>query len=390
MTIPTYEKSITITVVSHYPLVRGGKFYKVLDRAIESYSHTISAESGFETCDISMNVSETEADEWIANGLGRHIVCYGAEGNIVWEGYVDSVSVQLGGLTIERGKLSEICNRCSVEYTPIIGYDEETGEPITGTPTTTIIAEDLESQEKYGIWEQVIAGGTVEATEAEYRRDTYLEDNKEPEITHQPSIRPGSNSGDIKLSLNCKGYIYWLDNYVYEFGDYDLSIEASDKIKAVLSADPNGVISTDQNLITYNGVLVNAFENTSRMALEVINDAVSVGDINDNRWIFGIYENRRAVYKAIPTTIEYLHYIGTSGQKIEDINNTEVYPWNVRPGKFAIIPDVLIGRLPLYTQLRKDQRISFIEQITYTAPYGLDVQCKKIRNLDQYLAKLGV
>jgi len=387
--LPTYESASLITVTVYTQLVSGGDFVKNLDSEIESYSDVIASDGGFVSCDISMKASDMDADEWLSNGIGRHIEVEGAGGETVWEGFVNAISVTIGSLTIERGKLNELCNRCSVEYTPIFGYDEETGEPITGTPTTTIITEDLESQEKYGIWEQVVSGGTVEQDVAEYIRDTYLEENKELHIMHHPAFG-SSGDGEVIVSLSLRGYVDWLNAYIYEYGEYALSIEVSDKIKAVLAADPNGIFSSDTSHVNYNGVLVNAFENQNRKALDVIAEDIATGDISDNRWTFGVYEGRRACYKVIPDEIEYFHYISDAGQHIENIGNAIVQPWNVRPGKFAMLPDMMVGRLPRYASLRDDQRVLFIEQVTYTAPVSLDIQSSKVRELDQYLAKFGV
>lgn len=292
----------------------------------------------------------------------------------------------MGNITIERGRLTDLCNRCMVVYTPII--DPDANPPTTGTTTETLIAEDEDSQRIYGIWEKVVSGGTALPENADYIRDTFLEENKNLQLTHHPVI--GQTGGDVTVSLECRGYKEFL-SYVYNYlSDPALSIEASEKIIDILEADPNDVISSDMHYINYNGVLVLDYEDQNRPAIEVINETVGFGDINYLRWVFGIYEDRKAHYRAIPETIEYLHYIATESQKILNLHNAEISLWNVRPGKICVIPDTIIGQEPMYTGVRTDPRVMFIESVTYTAPGSIDLQGRKIRNLDQLLAQLGV
>jgi hypothetical protein len=367
-------------------ITRGGSFIRTLDEEISSYSHTIVCDGGFKTATVSLKEPNELIDDWIANGIGRHIICHGPGGGTIWEGFVDNVSVNYGGISVERGRLTDLCNRVSATYTPII--DDTVDPPITGTTTETVIAEDSESQAKYGIWEKIISAGTVLDADAEYVRDAFLQEYKELEVSHQISM--GGGGGDITVSLDCKGYIEWLGNYAYNDITVPLSVEASTKVTSVLASDPNDIISPDMGEIDYNGILVPSYEDKNRMGSEIINEIVTYGDINDNRWMFGIYEDRIAHYKAIPSTVEYLHYMGAEAQQILNVAYGEVKPWNVRPGKICVIPDTVIGRFTMYTGIRLDPRVMFLEQITFTAPNGIELQGKKIRNLAQLMAKMGL
>lgn len=388
MLVPSHDtiKEVSIQVCS--PIISGGHPIRIVTDEIETYGHVIASDGGFISAEISMKANLEIADEWLSDGLGRHIQVNGHAGDTAWEGFVNKVSINFGNYTIERGNLTDVCNRCLVLYTPIIDWDPESGEPITGVATETIIAEDEDSQKKYGIWEQAISGGVLLPEDAEYLRDVYLNENKDPVITHSPTIFSEGGS-DVVITLSCRGYIDWLNNYIYT-NDAPTSTTVEDKIIDVLDADPNNIISTDQTAIEVNGVLVSAFEDQNRTASTIINEAVAMGDIYGNRWLFGIYEDRKPVYKAIPDTLEYYTYISSESQRVTNLGNGTIASYAIRPGKFTMIKDVVMGKLTIYTQLRVDERVMFIEQVEYEAPSKVDLRGSKVSTYAQLLARIGL
>src|SRR5512139_11401 len=290
-------KGIGINV--HNPLVRGGTFLYSIPHLVGSYSHTISALGGFSEATIQFSGDQTFIEDWYTDGIGRHIVINNQGGKVVWEGFVNSIEANLGAYSATRGPLLNIANRASAMYTPII--DELVDPPVVGTETETVITEDLNSQQRYGIWEKVISAGQVLDEDAEYIRDTFLEDNREPEVN--ASITLGGGSDITSVTLNCRGYIDWL-NYAYN-DPTENSVTATTKIAAVITAEPNSVFSTDQSGIDDNGILVWAYEDGNRMAKAIVDEIVSMGDINDNRWLYGCYEDQKVFYYAAPTTADY-------------------------------------------------------------------------------------
>lgn len=400
---PSAYRNYSITVNLHNPLIMGGASIRSIEKELNSYSHTISAAGGFTSASITINISPDEIDDWITYGLGRHIVSYGSGGEVVWEGFVDNISINLGNDTIERGRLTEICNRCMATYTPVT-TDPDTADPVSGTTTSTVVADDILSIKKYGIWEQIISGGSIAGVgdnveeelldilaKADYMRDLYLSEYKNPETSHNPIIGIDSG-GSITLTLDCKGYIEWL-KYVYNYTPENVlqeSIEIYNKIIAVIDEDPNNIISRLQSFISYNPLLINAIEDKDRDALTIINEAVSIGDINNNRWIFGIYEDRVPYYNKISSSIDYLYYTSSKIQKIVSLDNSEVLPWNVRPGKLLFLADAIVGDIPDLSDPRSDPRTMLIEEINYTAPDTVNISGKKIKNFEQLQASQGL
>ncbi len=315
-----------------------------------------------------------------------------------------------------------VANRVSVVYTPYV--DITVPEPTTGETTETTIAEDEESQRRYGILETIVNGGTLtdDATfcgggctptnQAEELRDAYLNEYKNPETSHTVTSTTGENPS---LVLSCLGYVEWLSKYIYNRTEEEcwqisrwtppvwmrsvvyndegsVSIWLPDKIKMVLAADPNGIISTDYSDILETNqylLLANCIENQNKTAKAIIDELVAQGDAYDNRTIFGISKGRKAYYRAVPNEIEYYYQIYSRDRFVLDKSGAVVQPWNVQAGKWLRLTDFMVGYMT-GNDLRSDPRNIFIETVRYEAPYGLQIQGNKIAKVKQLMAKFGV
>lgn len=360
-----------------------------LSDSLESYSHVHSADFGYKSATFTTKVSPSDVGDWLEWGLARHVETFGADSEKVWEGFIDRVSISFGSLSATRGPLFDIANRVSVVYTPII--DAEVDPVITGTETETPIAEDTDSQARYGIIEKVISGGQRlddgTTDEAEEIRDLYLAEMAYPYTDEQ--INVGSSVYPV-MTVECLGYKHWLNAYVHN--DYAVSTVTLDtKIKYVLNSDPNSIFSTDQSNIDANAQLTNRLDDQNRFGGTIIEDIVGLGDGSDNRWLFKVLDDRICYYEAIPTSIEYYHNLSGTGRTniVGAVNGLSIEPWQMRAGKWIQITDFLIGEGE-YDTMRKDPRIVFAEEVTYTMPFGLSITGSKISKLTQRLKQLGV
>lgn len=355
---------------------------------VSSYTHKISAFGGFDTATIGIVGNINAIEDWISNGVGRHIQVYSQDNALVWEGFVDTVNINVAGMSMSRGPMLDIGNRVSVMYTPIL--DPASNPQVLGTTTETTIAEDEDSQALYGILETVMSGGNMvddgTTNDAEYIRDVYLSENKNPKTTH--SIAVGS-SGDTSISLDCKGYFHFLDKYVYNDGTYNYSIQCTTKIENVLTADPNSLFSSDYSMIDDNLALTHGLEYSNRTAMDIIKEIMTLGDGNDTRWLFGIYGDMRPYYWAIPTMASYMYSIYGEHNVIRTPSGIVVHPWAVVPGKWVFISDFLAGKLDGYVDLREDSRAVFIESVTFTAPYSVTLDGENVTTISQVLTRLG-
>lgn len=376
-----------ITIIVYEPLVVGSALIDDrLGSAADSYSHEIRAVGGYTAADFTLTDNRNNLDDWLANGLGRHIEVFDQDLNQIWEGFVNEIEMSIGGLRVKRGPLLNIANEVIVAYTTI---SYATTPPIPGYATQTDPATNAVSIDSYGTGEMVLSGGTGTEAEMEQLRDTYLATYKDPETSQELTV--GGSTQAASLSVSCRGYYDWLNRYYYVQTASTGTINLSAKLQAIIAANPDAVLSTDYAQIVTNTLPVGAYENDSSRAMALIKDLIARGDSSDNRYNFGFYNDRKVYYGAVPTTIGYTHRLADSGQVIQTYKDgATVYPWNVLPGQWLFIPDFLIGRTQPTTDLRLDPRNLFIEAVRYTAPWTVAIGGGKVDTLSQRLARMGL
>lgn len=355
---------------------------------VSSYAHEISANGGFTSATITLEGDQVDVEWWISNAIGKHVEVYDEGHQIVWEGFVNSYRATVGSLSVSGGPLMDVANQVVVVYTPV---DTTADPPATGPETETTAAVDSESQSRYGILETVYSGGQTTQTGAEQIRDTLLEDSKYPARSETLSI--GGASG-ASITLECAGYYDWLDKYIFNDTTAGVSY-LTDKMQLVLEADPNeifGVEYADFSHIEENQFLVVARERDNKTAMTVIKELVAIGDANDRRTFFGVYERRVPHYYTIPQSVKYEHRIADSSQRVDIFGGgVMLRPWQIRPGDWVFLPDFLSAKAVSYgTDIRNDPRVIFIESVKYSMPYGVTLNGNRYATLPQLLAKRGM
>jgi len=358
-----------------------------------SYSHTIAANGGYWSASITFSDTRSNMEEWLSQGLNRHIEVYGSELTKVWEGFVNQITYSAGTLSAVMGPLMDISNRASVVYTPIL--DATISPPVLGVEQSTTIEDDDDSRALYGVLESVLSQGQLlddETTdEAAQIRDTFLAESAWPQSSEDLAL---GQSSEPSITLECLGYVHRFSRYVVQ----DLTattVQISNnagtgKLQLAIAEDPNGMFPASYSKMENNGLLTSRYENTNRTAWDVMQQLVGVGDVNDDRYTLGVYNDRLVTYAPIPSDIEYQHRIGSSGMRFERYGSgQEIMPWNIRPARWSFLPDFLTGRSASST-MRRDPRNVFIEQVVYTAPWGIQISGNRIGRLDQKLAKLGM
>jgi len=350
-----------------------------------SYTHEIGAIGGFLNCGIGIPVNVDDAEVWYQKGLGRKVKSFNHHGKKIFQGFVNHLTISAGASSVSLGPLVNIGNIVGAKYTPI-DYSEY--PPTVGDETSTLAAEDETSQGMYGQWEKWIAiSGVAEEAAAEQVRDVFLKESAYPQSNDDTLSILGASTPDV--TLNCVGDIYWLAAYIYNNlvgGNGFLS----DKIKAILDADPNGVISSDYNFIEDNLYPVNLAEDEDRYALDIIKGLLALGNgVDDSRMLFGVYEEGLVRYSAIPTEIEYYHYLSDPSRKITTSDMALIPPWEILPGKWIQVPDFTYDGIQVIGNLRSDKRNKFIDTVRFTAPNSVDLSGGKNDRLSQMLAKIA-
>jgi len=376
--------------LSVFEPVRGGTFSPRgvfegnFQRAVSSWQFEINVNGGYGPASFSFTTRKRQVQDWLENGLGRHVECYNPRQTLVWSGFINKVRIAFGPLSAERGPLMDIGNRVSMIYTPL---DTSVFPPVQGITRFTTITENAESQAKYGIIERVLNGGTIPDEDADQIQATYLAENAFPETNNQSLALGGGTP--YTVTIECLGYAEYLKAYVYNQTANALSVTITDKLQAILAADPNGIFSTNYTKIATNNYLVSSYEKDNRDAQTLIQALLALGDINDTRYIFGIYEGQKAVYQAIPSSVYYQEQLSAPKQAVMDLTGRYIYPWDVIPGQFLRYNDFQISRLTPNIS-RDDPRIMFVEGVVFTAPWGLSLSGGKTDQLPQKLAKWGL
>lgn len=386
---PTRHQSTGLCVIIQDPVYFTNRTsYGRFAEQIQSLSFSIQSIGGYWDAKIKINYPLSEIENWIESGgnsgLGRHVVIYNPSLEIIWEGFVNGISAALGGITYKTGSLKDINNRISVTYSTT---DTTTIPPTVGIRETTVVANDTDSQDQYGIIQKIIPKGGTTTVLAEQGRDAWLEDRKDPQVSTKDNV---SGSSGPSLQLDCLGYWHWFDLYVYQNlvgGD----VNSSDFIQTITSAQLNSIISTDFRQIELNTLQVPSYQDKNPKASSLLKTLNSFGDFPNNQYSIGVYQNRQLIYQQIPTFFDYQRRI-TSNENIIDRLQGIVEPWNILPAKWIFYPDLLTGRNPPVTSatLATDQRATFIQNIRFTAPNRVSISGERIGKSTQVFAKFGL
>lgn len=374
-----------ISIVAAGPLWRPSTDTWHLTHQISNYTHTLEAVGGYWSAQFTIQGGRHLIDDWLQDGLGRHIEVFDDTLTKCWEGFVDRLTVNYGPLSVVRGPLMDVANRVGLAYSTV---DTSTDPPTVGIRDWTGYVNDTDSQALWGILPKVLSTGGVTPPDAAAIQNTYLTLHALPATSKQLQTDAGS---ETSVTVDCFGYVHWL-NWPYNSTTTG-EIDADAKILDVLGDTPNAawlVYNTDH--VDANTLEVPAYEIDLNLAWAVIKDVVARGDATYARWLFGIYGNREVFYHAAPTMVEYQERLSQSRSLIEHADGDqvyEVYPWRVVPGQWIIFPDFLIGQAT-ELDLHDDPRAMFIERVKYNAPWGLELNGSTVDTLDALLAQKGL
>jgi hypothetical protein len=356
--------------------------YSQFQDRISSYSHTHNANGGYWSASIGLTETRFVAEEWIKNGLGREITLY-SDGAVRWQGFVNSVSVEIGPVSLTVGPMLGIINKMSLTFQT---RRYNTNPPIGGVQYRLPYVENTDSQSVYGIFPEIFNAGTGSVEEALAARDRLILEKAWPEYAQSANLGGGGGGASYDIKLECVGYAQFLSKPIYlETGTGTQG--ASERIVAAIGEEPNGIFSTAN--IQENTIPVPVPDTDVQNIWDVIKASTVIGDANDNRWLFGVYENASCYYNAIPTDSFYSLSITSNDYIVRDDSGSLVYPWEILPGKWLQVNDLILDPFLRSANSRDPSRV-FIESVTYTAPWDISYNGGKTSRVAQQLAKLGV
>ena len=351
----------------------GSGIYRTIPGAyISNYTHTISSFGGYDTCQLTMYIKKSDLDIFLTRVLGNSIKIMTGESEIIWEGFINELTTTYNNNDINIGPLMDIANKVLVRYS----------EYTTGVPGVTTYANDTISQLRYGIFTKVLNSASVSAVNAENIRNNYMADNRFPFYNVALTIQ---DNASFSVTLNCLGNYHLLNTYVYNnatVGTYTIR----EKIIEVLQAHPKRLFESYGNIVT-NALSVDRVEDEDRLAIDIIKELVALGDVSNNKMLFGIYNNRTIYYKALPNDVRYHYRSYNNSRYITNNAGGKVNIASFKPGYYIGISDVpdIMG-----SSLKSVPKYIFAENVSFTAPYGLTVTGSNVSTLSQKLAKLGI
>lgn len=373
------------------PMCIGGKFIKDISAVASDISFAKDIFGGYDSASLTLPIAEIEITDWLEQGLGRVIDIWGDSTLKCYKGFVNELELRVGRLALRIGPLlgSEgIINRVWSVYSPM---DTSTNPPTYGARTLTTAIQDIDLQSKYGIIEHVFSAGSTTTAVAYQMQQVFLNESKRPKRNH--------DIGDAetpRVMLTCTGFYQWLEAVIYLYtvasGTVQLSNTTTGKIQNILTqalAINNWCISSDYSKLDYNAVLVPAHDSDDMTCLSVLKAAAALGGPSYEQWMFGIYDELVAEFKAVPTTLEYNAKATSGGLEIVDMEGHVVVPYNILPGRWLLFTDLMPGK-SIAADLRDEPRALLIKRVEFTAPSDLRLNGADANTLPQILAQYGL
>ena len=349
----------------------------------EGYAHTISAVGGYDSASFTIRGTKDYLQDWFDDGIMRRIVLYNPESIPIWEGFVNRLRFT-AGTKQETKTIENMYDKIYLKYSPLI---TNVSPPIE-QPPVTLLFDDIDSQIKYGIKAVTLSGGGRTDRSAFDWGRTVLENRSEIATGESVNI---TATESYSLQVECLGYwhtLKWIPYISTATGE----IQSHQVIQEVLRYF-NGLnsnwINQDFGLMDYNFSLSRRGYDDLPSCADVIEEIIKNGGAGSERWVGGVYQYRQFVYKPAEEIsglysdeIQLFRSLEDPGQLIYDTGmGTEVKPWDMTPDKILHTIDVNTGG---------SQHLKYIEQITYTEPYGLTLVGEDDERLSVWLARRGL
>lgn len=385
MAIPSQHSSQGFTVSYFDRLPKEGAWLGDLDISVQNWRHEIAAFGGYESASFEISDHEEDLEDWILNGLFRPIIVKDHYLTTIWEGFVDSITINQAGLSVTHGPVSQIANRVFAIYS---GVDTSVYPPQIGVRKRTPTQNNTVSQSSWGIWPLVLSLAGVSDANADQLVSMYLSEHGHPEINSNFSF----SGAEISLTVNCIGWMKTL-KYPFNYTTSSGTVTISSRIAQVLNANPNsGWISTDYSRITTNATAVPQFENDDQLASEHLRGLTAMGDAAFTRYLLGVYEDRKVVYGPVSSQIDYTLELRDPKRQVFDASGSLVAPWKIQPGKWIFFSDFIPGLGSPFADFHLDPRLLRVETIQFDmrTPYAVQFTGGISSQYEQRSARLGL
>lgn len=372
--------------ISYYDrLPRGGAWLGDFDIAVNNWRHGISAFGGFDTASFELVDHSSVIEDWVLNGLFRPVIVRDNYLTTIWEGFVNSITINQAGLSVTHGPVTSIANRVFAIYS---GVDTSVYPPQIGVRKKTPTFNNLISQGEWGIWPEILSLAGVSDNNADQLVQLYLEEHGHAEISTNFSF----SGEEISLTIDLVGW-YHTFKYPFNYTSSSGTVPIYQRIQQVLNANPNvGWISADYGNITPNTTEVPQYENDDQLAMEHLRGLTAMGDEHIHRHLFGVYEDRKVVYDHVSSQIDYTLELSDPHRRIYDASGSVTAPWKIRPGSWIFFSDFMSGLGSPFEDFHRDPRMVRVETVQFDmrTPFAVQFTGGISSAYEQRSARLGL
>jgi len=231
---------------------------------------------GFRSAEFSFYATFAEANAWLSSGLASEVVARNEFGTVVWNGFVNQITLSNGASTREIGPVLDIDNNVACSYsTP----DWE-GLVISQQLKTAFVS-DVISVSKYGELSAMVSGGTKETKEAIAFRDKHLAENSQPYVIDTTETM--KESSKYEITVQCAGWTRYLEKTVYNYTASTAKQTVSAKFDNMwnrTNLSTSAYIHRSKIVLGISGT-VSGYEDRDRSVWDIITDMVdSLGYTN--------------------------------------------------------------------------------------------------------------
>ena len=238
-------------------------------------------DAGF-TIEAGANLERIE--NYLLYGLNRSVCFYNHFGILVWEGFIFSMTMTVGGSSFEVS-LKSMANRVWVRYNA--GQD---GETLRSTKKN-----DTSSQARWGIKEKVVGGANIGTlAQADAKAQSILDITKDPNRV-EASLAIGNLAAGARLDITCHGYFRTLEWRTYaQITSHD-TLDSDGQIQAIVDDAGQFIAGTD---LTDNPTQVTQeYDNDITAAQAILNITSNGNEDNSKRYLVGVREGRILRYE---------------------------------------------------------------------------------------------
>jgi len=334
---------------------------------IVAFSFVVDNEVGFRSCSITVKLPIPQLMFWVIYGTGHVIIVKNEADRVVWEGFVNVVENDFDELSITL-----TCEG----FWKFLEYPYSNSDTGTYTRREKII--DVLSGEENSLFSTDYSN-MIASSMSVYKN----ENQNRPGLTIiQELVAMGKDTDNTRLLFGI-------------FEDRKAYLKESPTGVKYYSKRPKGFkvgpLSDIHNrvTVTYTDFLSKQQTNTSignnttsQSNYGIWSKIVPSGEISSTN-AEGIRDtliNERSN----PETSKAL----SQGFQVTRLDETPINPWNIEPGYWLEFTGIPFGAIDETVQ--EDFSKLFIESVTYTYPYGLDITGNLVSTINQKLAKLGL